>query len=182
MPLKVGSEIVSDPRISGGTICCMRACSLLRRWRWKESLSGRFTAPMQRYVLELHPAFVSDDTHNLLVHLQQMEIQAKARCERSVKDAIAREKLEKMEAAKEDAAQRLRRNPIRPRPRSERPRKKGGLAVDSPWLKCSDAARTLGRSRAVIERLARLGKIATKVEHGRVLYNAADVSRGARPV
>jgi hypothetical protein len=51
--------------------------------------------------------------------------------------------------------------------------------VNSPWLKCSDAARTLGRSRAVVERLARLGKIATTVEHGRVLYSAADVARQA---
>ena len=45
----------------------------------------------------------------------------------------------------------------------------------NPWLKCSDAARTLGRSRAVVERLGRLGKIATKVENGRAFYIGADV-------
>lgn len=47
------------------------------------------------------------------------------------------------------------------------------------WFKCSEAARAIGRSRAVVERLARLGKIATTVEAGRVLYNAADVARQA---
>ena len=46
-----------------------------------------------------------------------------------------------------------------------------------PWLKCSDAARMLGRSRAVVERLSRLGKIATKVENGRAFYLRADVER-----
>ena len=109
--IKVGTEIVADPRINAvtGEFCCMK-CMHPASPVAMEGVSLRvFRCEGCRGLwLELHPSFLPGDTPNLLAHLQQMEMQAKARCERSVKDAIAREKLEKREAAKEDAARKAK--------------------------------------------------------------------------
>jgi hypothetical protein len=109
--IKVGTEIVADPRINAvtGEFCCMK-CTRPAPPVAMEGVSLRvFRCEGCRGLwLELHPSFLPGDTHNLLAHLQQMESQAKTRCERSVKDAIARERFEKKEAAKEEAEQKAK--------------------------------------------------------------------------
>ena len=126
--IKVGTEIVADPRINAvtGEFCCMK-CMHPASPVAMEGVSLRvFRCEGYRGLwLELHPSFVPDDTHNLLVHLQPMESQVKTRCERLVKAAIAREKLEKREAAKEDAVRKAKTESDLAEPRARCRRKKG---------------------------------------------------------